>query len=338
MKAPGLPDAPDHSDPISRADDPSAWDPASHPYEDIEGVHDIYRGWRAIANRRPGTVFCGEIHLPAAGIARYLRPDELHTAFNFDFALRPWNAEALRSSIDTTLASHEAVGAPPTWVIGNHDMPRPTYRYGRPAAGGRDGWNAWERTETSDQARGLARARAAALLYLALPGSAYIYQGDELGLPEVLDLPPEVRHDPTFRRSGGADVGRDGTRIPFPWSGSEPPFGFGPPGSRPWLPQPAEWSELTVEAETADPASTLRLYRGAISIRRSHPGFRGGTLRWLSSEPGTLLFAREDDFACAVNLSSSPMRVPDRAVVLLSTEPIGDGSPIPPDAAAWLEI
>ena len=339
LKAAGLPDVPDLAGPIARTDNPLDWDPASHPYENLDGLHDIYRRWREIADRY-GAVFCGEIHLPAAGVAPYLRPDELHTAFNFDFALRPWTAAALRQSIDATLASHAAVGAPPTWVLGNHDLPRPAYRYGRPdrrAGGdGGDGWNAWLRTEPSDRARGLARASAAGLLYLALPGSAYIYQGDELGLPEVLDLPDGARRDPTFRRSNGLDPGRDGTRIPMPWNGREPPFGFGPEGSRPWLPQPAEWSELSVEAESRDPDSMLELYRAALRLRREHPGFRGNSLRWLSGRADTLTFARGDGLICAVNMSGEPMPLPPSARVLLSSGEAGAGG-LAPDSTAWLD-
>ena len=309
LKDPGLPDV--------RADDT---DTDGHPHDDLEGVHEIYRGWRRVLERHGGgAVFCGEINLPAPRIARYLRPDELHTAFNFDFALRPWDAAELRTSIDETLASHAAVGAPATWVLGNHDLPRPVFKYGRRPNGG--AWNAWSRAESSDQRLGLARARAAALLYLALPGSAYIYQGDELGLPEVLDLSPDIRQDPTFRRTGGADVGRDGCRIPMPWTGEEPPFGFGSAGSRPWLPHPEEWRALTVEAEARDPLSMLSLYRAALGIRRTHPSLAGGEFRWLPSPSGTLAFAR-GGLRCAVNLSPTPMPLPESADVLLASSPV----------------
>jgi alpha-glucosidase len=335
LKAPGLPDLPDRSEAIARADDQATWDAAAHPYENQPGLHMLYRRWRAIVDSAGRDVaFCGEIHLPAPGIASFLGPNELHTAFNFDFALRPWDAASLRTSIDATLATHAAVGAPPTWVIGNHDLPRPTYRYGRLRAG--DRWNAWERIGPADRALGLRRARAAALLYLALPGSAYLYQGDELGLPEVLDLPPEARQDPTFRRSGGSDVGRDGTRVPIPWRGERPPFGFGPDGSRPWLPQPAAWSELSVEAESADPASTLQLYRTALLIRRSHPGLAARDFRWLASPDRTIEFGRADRFVCAVNLSSRPIPLPPGRVLLASAPLTDDG--LEPDATAWLEL
>lgn len=331
LKAPGLPDFRS-----AAIDDPSgATKPQPHPFMDLEGVHEIYRGWRKIVERHGGdAVFCGEIALPAARIARYLRHDELHTAFNFDFALRPWDATEFRASIDATLASHSSVGAPATWVIGNHDLPRPAFRYGRATSG--TIWNAWEHRAESDQVLGLARARAAALLCLALPGSAYIYQGDELGLAEVLDLPDEARQDPAFLRSGGADVGRDGCRLPMPWEGVGPPFGFGPEGSRPWLPQPAEWARFTVDAESRDPASTLSLYRAALRIRRTHRGFAGATFRWLPSAPGTLLFARGEGLQCAVNLSSVSMKLPQNSSVLLASAPV-DGGVLAPDAAAWVQ-
>lgn len=332
MKAPGLPDLQ-----AAAIDDPTgASKPDRLPYVDLEGVHEIYRGWRKIVERHGGdAVLCGEIDLPAARIARYLRHDELHTAFNFDFALRPWDAAEFRASIDATLASHSAVGAPATWVLGNHDLPRPVFKYGRAKSGAT--WNAWERRAESDQALGLARARAAALLYLALPGSAYIYQGDELGLAEVLDLPREARQDPTFLRSGGTDPGRDGCRVPIPWDGDSPPFGFGPPASRPWLPQPAEWANFTVAAETRDPLSTLTLYRAAVRIRRTSRGLADSAFRWLSSAPGTLLFARGGGLHCAVNLSGVAMPLPENSSPLLASVPIFDGL-LAPDAAAWFEV
>jgi alpha-glucosidase len=331
IKAPGLPDF--HS--VAIGGPTGARTPGPHPYMDLEGVHEIYRGWRKILDRHRDAVFCGEIALPAARIARYLRHDELHTAFNLDFALRPWDAAEFRTSIDATLASHSAVGAPATWVIGNHDLPRPVFRYGRATSG--PAWNAWEHRAESDQVLGLARARAAALLYLALPGSAYIYQGDELGLAEVLDLPDEVRQDPAFLRSGGADLGRDGCRVPFPWEGDAPPFGFGPPASLPWLPQPAEWAAFTVDVETRDRASTLELYRAALRIRRSYRELAGEAFRWLPSPRGTLLFARGLGFRCAVNLSGVAMPLPERSSVLLASRPVRGGT-LAPETAAWFEV
>ena len=323
VKAEGLPDLPTT--------------PGPHPYQDLEGIHEIYRGWRRVVERHGGdAVLCGEIDLPAERIARYLRPDELHTAFDFDFIRRPWTAGPLRRSIERTLASHAAVGAPATWVIGNHDLPRPVYRFGRSMPDG-ESVDPWTRGDPSDPVLGARRARAAALLTLALPGSAYVYQGDELGLPEVLDLPPEARQDPTFRRSGGTDPGRDGCRVPIPWDGDAPPYGFGPPGSVPWLPQPAGWRHLSVAAETGGADSILSLYRAALRLRRDHPGFAGEDLRWLEGPPDTLWFARAGGLQCVVNLSTEPVVLPADRTTLLSSEPtVGDV--LPTDVAAWFEV
>ena len=198
-----------------------------------------------------------------ARLARYLRPDELHQAFNFDFLRRPWDAVALRSSIDATLASLASVGAPATWVLSNHDVTRHATRYGR-AHSGLETWEPWVERQASDPVVGERRARAAALLMLALPGAAYVYQGEELGLREVEDLPEDVLQDPTWERSGHEYRGRDGCRVPIPWSGGQSPFGFGPPGSVPWLPQPAEWAAVSVAAQAGD----RQVDAGALPPRR----------------------------------------------------------------------
>jgi alpha-glucosidase len=190
-----------------------------HPYIDRDDVHDIYRAWRRIADSYPGErVLIGEIWLPdAARLARYTRPDELHSVFNFPYLSCPWDAGALREAIDAT-------PSPPTWVLSNHDVDRHVSRYGRQDTSfdldNRD------HTQQVDLALGTRRARAAALLTMALPGAVYIYQGEELGLWEVEDIPDDQRRDPIFIRTNGADPGRDGARVPLPWSGAEPPFGF----------------------------------------------------------------------------------------------------------------
>ena len=190
---------------------------------------------------------------------------------------------------------------PATWVLTSHDETRPVTRYGRPTTSSffiTDGEG-----EVSDLALGTRRARAAAMLMLALPGGSYIYQGEELGLPNVDDLPDDVLQDPMFLRSGGELRGRDGCRVPLPWSGDAPPFGFSPDGVEPWLPQPASWSELTVEAESADPDSMLSLYRAALRLRRETEGLHAAGLAWRESPDGVLDFDRGDALRCVVNLS-----------------------------------
>ena len=294
---------------------------------DRDEVHEIYRGWRKVTDAYPGRMLVGEVWLPdQERFARYLRPDEMHTAFNFDFLNCALEPAALRRVIDATLATHAPLGAPPTWVLSNHDVVRPVTRYGRADTS----FDLQDRRHgaPTDRALGLRRARAAALLAMALPGAVYLYQGEELGLPEVEDLPDDLRQDPIWPRSGHTDPGRDGCRVPLPWSGDEPPFGFG--AGDPWLPQPPDWKDLTVEAQDADPGSMLNLYRAALALRREHLG--DGSLSWLPSAGGVLAFRRDSGLTCTINLGAEP--VPVAGEVLLASGPLADGL-LPPDTAAW---
>ncbi|MEV7585167.1 alpha-amylase family glycosyl hydrolase [Streptomyces erythrochromogenes] len=389
VKADGLPD-------IGRGAQATLIGTEPLPFFDQDGVHEIHRAWRRLLDSyEGGRIGVAEAWAPSSErLALYVRPDELHQAFNFRFLTCPWDPEAMRTVIDESLSATTAVGAPTTWVLSNHDVVRHVTRYG----GGR---------------QGLARARAAALLMLALPGSAYLYQGEELGLPEVTDLPPESRQDPAFRRGrrpqipvpagapapesgpaapgiiapregepparpqadagagpeadggagqeadGGAgqapdpltapeaegqDGLRDGCRVPLPWDGPEPPYGFGPAGS--WLPQPPAWAGLSVAAQTGDPHSTLELYRAALELRRAMPGLgapgagpspdpRG--MSWLPAPDGVLLFTRPG-FACTLNTRPDPVELPAPGRPVLSSAPVDtDGRTVrlPPDSCTW---
>ncbi|PJJ63406.1 glycoside hydrolase family 13 protein [Compostimonas suwonensis] len=313
--------------------------PGEHPNTDRDELHDIYRGWRTIADGYPGTrVLVGEIWLlDIERFAKYLRSDELHTAFNFDFLARPWDAAQLRASIDATLDAHAPVGAPSTWVLSNHDVTRPVTRYGR-----EDSSFAFAKKRVgtpTDLALGVRRARAAALLTAALPGSLYIYQGDELGLPEAEGIPADRLQDPMHFRSGGVDPGRDGCRVPLPWRGVQPPFGFSPADatSEPWLPQPPEWSALTVEAQQSDPSSMLWLYREAIRIRRAEASLGDGAFEWLDLGPGVLAFKRGGDILTVTNLGDDSVELPEHSAILLSSSPLTGGR-LPTDSTAWLRI
>ena len=297
-------------------------------------MHEVYRAWRAVAEAAgPDRVLVGEVWLDdGERLAAYLRPDELHTAFNFDLMTQPWDAGAVRASIARTLGHHARVGAPATWVLSNHDVTRPATRYGR-ADTAFD--MATPRTAVpTDRRRGTARARAAALLVAALPGVLYVYQGDELALPEVEDLPPAARRDPIFAQTGGADLGRDGCRVPLPWSGDAPPYGFSPAGApQAWLPQPDDWADLTVARQERDPRSTLRLYRDAIALRRTLLRGHEAPLRWLDAPDGVVAFERAGALACAVNMGDSPVPLPT-GDVLLASGPLTAGT-LPPDTAVW---
>ena len=308
--------------------------PGEHPFTDRDDLHEIYRRWRAIADGYDEPrVLVGEIWLPDADrFARYLRPDELHTAFNFDFLGCPWEAERMRISIDGALAAHAPVDAPATWVLSNHDVTRPVTRYGR--ADSSFAFESKRAGTPTDLERGARRARAAALLAMALPGSMYVYQGEELGLPEVEDIPFERRQDPMWLRSGGVDPGRDGCRIPIPWSGDHPPYGFSADGVQTWLDQPDGWAALTVAAESEDPASMLSLYRAGLRVRREAP-WGGGAFRWIPSGDEVLAFARGEDFVCFVNFGSEPVALPPGAEILIASNDL-EGGAVSRDTTVWL--
>ena len=325
IKDPDLPEVPD------------SVTPGQHPNVDRDEVHDVYRSWRAIADSYPGSrVLVGEVWMPdTKRFANYLRTDEMHTAFNFDFMARPWDAAELRESIDSMLAAHAPVGAPSTWVLSNHDVTRPVTRYGREDTSFAFATKRFHTPTNLDL--GLRRARAAALLSAALPGSLYVYQGDELGLPEAEDIPLASLQDPMYFRSEGVDPGRDGCRVPLPWSGTEPPYGFMPAGADgiPWLPQPDDWADLTVEAEAGNAGSMLSLYRNALSIRRSHPALGDGELVWIDSAPDVLAFSRGLGFVSVTNVSALPVELPSYTRLLLTSTPLAGGL-LPSDSTAWL--
>ncbi|MEU8927293.1 glycoside hydrolase family 13 protein [Kitasatospora sp. NPDC048545] len=318
-KHPELPDSPD-PDVDERTRDsvnPLAWNQPE--------VHGVWRRWRAVCEEytvRDGRerLLVGEASVPTpAEQALYVRPDELHQAFFFHLLHAPWDPAHFHRVIDDAVRDITATGSTVTWVLNNHDQVRTVSRF----AG-------------DDPASGPARATAAALLMLALPGAAYIYQGEELGLPEVLDLPDESITDPIFRRTGSRTGIRDGCRIPLPWSGSEPPFGFSPPDTPvgPWLPQPDSFAARTAERQRADGGSVYHLYRTALQLRRELPQLGEGTLRWLETPPGVLAFVRGEGLVCAVNFGDTPAPAPVLGPPLLASGPCADGV-LPPATAAW---
>ena len=324
VKEAGLPDFayPEDGDPDAT---PAMFDEdvAHAPFWDQDGVHEIYREWRRVADEYdPPRVFCGETWVPnPERFARYQRPDELHTSFNFIYLEAGWDGERMRKAIDDTIADHARVGAPPTWVLSNHDVIRHRTRLA-PVD---------DATGERDLERGLRRARAATVFTLALPGSMYIYRGEELGLPEVVDLPDEVRQDPAWFRSGGTDGRRDGCRVPIPWAGDAPSYGFGP-GSASWLPQPADWSTMSVLAEQGVDGSTLELYRSALRARRESTALGEGPLLWLADAPaGVLAFSREDaggaSLVCALNLETTTAVLPaawGSSVVIATSDDVAE--------------
>ncbi|MEU2158630.1 glycoside hydrolase family 13 protein [Streptomyces sp. NPDC019396] len=332
VKAPGLPD-------IGGSEQLKLLGNDVMPFFDQDGVHEIYRSWRRILDEYEGQrVLVAEAWTPTVErTALYVRPDEMHQAFNFQYLTTNWDAQELRGVIDGSLAAMRPVGAPTTWVLSNHDVTRHATRFANPPGLGT------QLRDQGDRELGLRRARAATLLMLALPGSAYVYQGEELGLPDVTDLPDEVRQDPSFFRAEGQDGFRDGCRVPIPWTRSGSSYGFGSGGS--WLPQPDSWGELSVEAQTGVPGSTLELYRAALAVRREHPGLGAGdAVTWLDAPEGVLALAR-DGFVCTTNTTGADVELPVPGALLLASGPVafGEGAGggtvvLPADSTAWWAV
>ena len=327
-KTEGLPDADYDAHPMGSGFDRG-------PMWDQEGVHDIYRRWRRVLEEAgPDHILVAEAWVgPAERMARYVRPDEMQQSFNFPYMMAGWSAPRLRAVIEESLGANDAVGATTTWVLSNHDVVRHASRLGLPDP---TGWphGVGPRDPQPDAVLGLRRARALTLLSLALPGSAYLYQGEELGLPEHTLLDDESRHDPSFFRHDGAQAGRDGCRVPLPWAAAAPAYGFSPTGAS-WLPQPEVFGELAVDRQADDPDSTLAFYRRALALRRERR-LGAGSLRWQPSGDEVLDLVNGRTRVVA-NLGGAPIALPPGAVLIASAGDAAADGWLPPDTAVWLE-
>ena len=310
----------------------------SHPFEDRDDVHEIYAEWRGVFNEYdPPRTAVAEAWVHASRRARYASPQGLGQAFNFDLLQSDFDAGQFRRIITHNLSEARDSGASSTWVFSNHDVVRHATRYGLPSGtdGSHQNGHEWLLSNGTspvlDVDRGVQRARAATLLMLALPGSAYLYQGEELGLHEVGDLTPEAIQDPTFFRSNGVEKGRDGCRVPLPWATDGPSFGFGSGGAH--LPQPAWFGPQSVAVQESDPSSTLQLYRQALDLRRKLQAAE--ELEWVETQSDTVLhFRRPGGWECITNFGSGSVALPP-GVVLTSGPLTGDGA-LPPDTTAWI--
>ena len=289
------------------------------PFFDREGIHEVYKKWRAILDEYTGdrmTVAEAFVY-PSSRAARYVREGELHQVFNFNFMMLGWDAAAMRASIERTLAELVDVKAPATWVLNNHDTPRVVTRIG-----------------------GARKARALAMLIHALPGGVYIYQGEELGLPSA-DLPDAARQDPAFIRSGGTDKGRDECRVPIPWKSDAENYGYGT--GTPWLPQPKDWAQYSMDVEAKDSSSSLALYKRSLALRHSHPALGGeGLITWVDAPEGVMHFTREHGLEVVVNTTENTidLAVTGSKIILQSVDgsEIKDGRlAIAANTTVWLQ-
>jgi alpha-glucosidase len=315
----------------------------NHPWWDRDEVHDIYAEWRKVFNEYdPPRTAVAEAWVHPSRIHRYASPDGLGQAFNFDLLRSGWDAESFRGVIVGNLAAAQVTGASSTWVFSNHDVVRHASRYGLPTSTGATAADAtgsrvdrdWLLTDGKeprlDRELGLRRARAATQLMLALPGSAYLYQGEELGLHEVADLPPDAMQDPTYFRSGGKEKGRDGCRVPLPWTSGGPSYGFGPGGAH--LPQPEWFADLSVDAQEGSPESTLSFYRAALAARRRLQAAE--QLNWVEDRDQVIHFVRPGGWHSITNFGTEPVDLPAGDLVV-SSAPLVDGL-LPQDTTAWV--
>jgi alpha-glucosidase len=334
IKADGLPDYDADVDPVP-------------PNSNRPEVHDVYRSWRRLAEGYAGRSFVGEVWAPAAhDVAAYARGDELHQVFYFDLMLQPWHAGSFRTSVETGLDAVTAVVGPDggtlAWALNSHDAHRSVSRYGL-LASAEDGTGAVmgptlrQRGEV-DVLIGQSRARAALLFLLGLPGGKFLYQGEELGLPEVMDLPDAVRQDPIWFRSGGTDYGRDGCRVPLPWAAGAPNLGFST--GTPWLPQPDWFAGYSADKQEADPGSMLALYRAALGLRRERfdaSGVAGSSMiEWLDVDRDDVIAYRRGGTVVVTVFGGDPWPLPaDWGQIVLSTVDVTDGWLAGP-GSAWL--
>jgi alpha-glucosidase len=335
VKPPGLPDWDRGQDMMQGAVE----EDERPPYWDQDGVHEIYRAWHDVVAPYPGDrVLVAEAWVPSLErLARYVRPDELDQAFNFEYLLSPWRAKDVRDVITDSLEAMDSVGATTTWVLSNHDVIRHATRFGYPAGSelpkgiGAD-------DPQPDVVLGLRRARAATLLMLALPGSAYLYQGEELGLPEHTTMPDDVRQDPTWARSGHTQRGRDGCRVPIPWEAGAPSCGFGP-GPLTWLPQPDGWGRYALDRQVGVPSSTYELYRTALE-QRAERELGAGSLAWLEGYDDDAVAFVNGRTMVVANLGETPVTLPSDVRVIVSSLELPDdgrGLVVPTDVTVWAE-
>jgi alpha-glucosidase len=306
-------------------------DEYEHPYFERADAHAHFRRWRTILDSydHEPIMVAEAWAATSARLATYIRPGEFNQAFNFFFLETPWEATTMVSIIETSLRTAAEVDNVPTWVLSNHDVMRPATRFGLPPDVEQHDWLARGDRDLLDPAAGRRRALAASMLAMALPGSIYLYQGEELGLPEVHDLPAEVLDDPIWRRSGNTMKGRDGCRVPMPWTTRPPDYGF--TDGDPWLPVPHGWGELSVEAQAGVEGSPLEIFRRALALRREH--LLHADLEWLDGQPDGVIAFRRRRLRCHTNVGTDGVDLPP-GEVLHSSGPLFGGR-LPPDTTAW---
>jgi len=335
IKEAGLPDVEEASSSMTGSDVTPA-EEKPHPHWGQDGVHEIIRGWRRIIDEYDDRAMAAEAWiLPLSKMAKWVRPDEYHQAFNFAYLEGKWNSAALHSVVDESLSEFGKVGAPSTWVLSNHDVIRHTTRLSYDEVP-KQGDGIGPDYPQPDEALGLRRGRAASAFMLGLPGSAYIYQGEELGLPEHTTLSPEFRQDPTFFRTKGERVGRDGCRVPIPWDADEPSFGFNTTGQA-WLPQPANFREYARNQQRGVAGSTLELYKRLLAVRKELD-LGNGFLKWHEELCNEDTLAYENSGVLVVANFNGTVNLPAGELLVTTQPDLRVEGALEADQVAWIRL
>ncbi len=315
---------------------------------DRDEVHEIYKEWRQLFNQyNPPRVAVAEAYVPADRLALYASADELGQAFNFELLNANFNATEFKTVIDRGLTQAKALGSSSTWCLNNHDQMRPATKYGLLPTVDHIRWkNSAGATSPLDENLGMRSAIAASMLIMALPGCTYIYQGEELGLHEVLGIPEDQIQDPQYLRNLKVDVGRDGCRVPLPWTSSGSSFGFGDGGSH--LPQPQWFAKNSVEVESKDPQSPLSIFRKALELRKGL--VTEEEMQWHETGDANVLhFSRPNGWHCITNFGRGHFDLTGKGEILHSSGPLAEagiylihgvetsGNDLPPATTVWLQ-
>ncbi len=313
----------------------------SGPMFDQDGVHDIYRSWHEVLEAYEGDrCLVAEAWVePLSRLALYVREDEMQQAFNFSYLTTKWDAAALRTVINASIRENDVVGAPTTWVLSNHDVVRHVTRMGLPSVieGKEMNPNGVRATEPQpDVELGLKRGKAATLQMLGLPGSAYLYNGEEFGTPDHTEMPDEFRQDPAFERKGRTEAGRDGCRVPLAWEADKPAYGFSETGLT-WLPQPDTYKAVAADVQKATEGSTFKLYQQALRLRKEH-NLGLGSHAWLADfvDAPEVLAYQNSDIIVLTNFGDAPVQLPEGSQILASSAPIA-GNVVERDVCVWIQ-
>ena len=347
-KTPGLPDGPD----FTGRDDLKVSELATlNPhFQHREEMRPYWARWRALMDRyeadHPGReiVTVSEAYTPEGPLQllKYLTPDQFHSSFIFDLMLAPWIPSYVREAVENNYRVLAENGANFAWTLNNHDTHRSVTRYGRSIADDPSsftGNNLVHRDAPVDIALGTRRNRAMIAFTAALPGTIYLYQGEETGLPEWLELPDNRREDPVFRRTNGEEKGRDGCRVPIPWtSDASSNYGFSAAAGAdaPWLPQPEWWGDFAADAQENDPSSILALYRAVMGTRDQFDP--QDAIEWVLPDDPALVAFRRGGILVVMNMSRSDATVPSdvlgSAQAFLQTDG-GNGALVPANSTVW---